>query len=136
MRELDLHVGIHTKLNRSHLLHARDAWILPCYGRTDIDVQASGVQSVTVEDSMSMVHASRGIKAPASPLMRSEPAIVAGLAAATLPRSATRGYGCARTIRAVAMPSSRCCRTSSAITSASWRRVVFICLTPPRCASG
>ena len=87
MRQLTLYVGIHTKLNRSHLLPTRSAWILPCFGRTDIDVQAGGVQSVTVEDSMSQVHASRGIKAPASPQMRSEPAIVAALAAATLPAS-------------------------------------------------
>ena len=49
-----------TKLNRSHLVHGREALILPCLGRTEIDVQASGPQSVTVEDSMSMVHASRG----------------------------------------------------------------------------
>jgi molybdopterin-dependent oxidoreductase alpha subunit len=90
MAQLEMHVGIHTKLNRSHLLHSRDAWILPCYGRSDIDLQASGVQSVSVEDSMSMVHASRGIKPPASALMRSEPAIVAGMAAATVPSSTTR----------------------------------------------
>lgn len=85
--KLDLIVGIHTKLNRSHLLHGRDAIILPALGRSDLDVQASGVQSVTVEDSMSMVHASRGFKAPPSGLVRSEPAIVAGIAAKTLPHS-------------------------------------------------
>jgi molybdopterin-dependent oxidoreductase alpha subunit len=85
--QLDLFVGIHTKLNRSHLLHTRDAIILPALARSDLDVQASGVQSVTVEDSMSMVHASQGFKVPPSELVRSEPAIVAGIAAATLPRS-------------------------------------------------
>ena len=58
--------------------------ILPCLGRTEIDVQASGPQSVTVEDSMSMVHASMGMNTPASEHLRSEPAIVAGLARATL----------------------------------------------------
>ena len=84
---LDLVVGVHTKLNRSHLLHGREALILPALARSDLDVQAGGVQSVTVEDSMSRVHASRGFKPPPSPLVRSEPAIVAGIAAATLPRS-------------------------------------------------
>ena len=60
MRGLDLAVHIATKLNRSHLLLARQSFLLPCLGRTEIDMQASGPQSVTVEDSMSMVHASRG----------------------------------------------------------------------------
>jgi molybdopterin-dependent oxidoreductase alpha subunit len=87
MTKLDLFVGIHTKLNRSHLLLGRHAIILPALARSDLDVQASGVQSVTVEDSMSMVHASSGFKAPPSQLVWSEPAIVAGIAAATLPRS-------------------------------------------------
>src|ERR1700761_1923786 len=58
MRSLDLVVHIATKLNRSHLLLARQSFILPCLGRTEIDIQAMGRQSVTVEDSMSMVHAS------------------------------------------------------------------------------
>ena len=87
LRRLDLVVGVHTKLNRSHLLHGREALILPALARSDLDVQAAGIQSVTVEDSMSRVHASRGFKSAPSPLVRSEPAIVAGLAAATLPRS-------------------------------------------------
>src|ERR1700722_16985805 len=60
MRNLDLVVHIATKLNRSHLLLARQSFILPCLGRTELDIQATGRQSVTVEDSMSMVHASRG----------------------------------------------------------------------------
>ena len=75
---------ISTKLNRSHLVHGREALILPCLGRTEIDVQAGGPQSITVEDSMSMVHASAGRNHPASEHLRSEPAIVAGLARATL----------------------------------------------------
>ena len=86
--QLALAVGIHTKLNRSHLLHRGDALILPCLGRSDRDVQASGPQAVTVEDSMSMVHASRGFRTPVSAALRSEPAIVAGIARATLPQSA------------------------------------------------
>jgi molybdopterin-dependent oxidoreductase alpha subunit len=87
MRQLDLAVHIATKLNRSHLLIGRESIILPCLGRTEIDMQASGPQSVTVEDSMSMVHASRGTLAAASEHLRSEPAIVAAIAQATLPSS-------------------------------------------------
>jgi molybdopterin-dependent oxidoreductase alpha subunit len=85
MRRLDLHVNIATKLNRTHLLTVGETILLPCLGRTEIDVQAGGRQSVTVEDSMSMVHASRGMRPPASPSLRSEPAIVAGIAKAMLP---------------------------------------------------
>lgn len=87
MRRLDLSVHIATKLNRSHLMVCKNTFLLPCLGRTELDVQASGPQSVTVEDSMSMVHASRGTLPPASPLLKSEPAIVAGIARATLPES-------------------------------------------------
>ncbi|WP_421700040.1 FdhF/YdeP family oxidoreductase [Ancylobacter sp.] len=84
LRRLDLTVHIATKLNRSHLVHGREALILPCLGRTEQDLQATGPQSVTVEDSMSMVHASTGHNPPASPYLKSEPAIVAGMARATL----------------------------------------------------
>ncbi len=87
MKGLDLSVHIGTKLNRSHLLVARQTFILPCLGRTELDIQATGKQSVTVEDSMSMVHASSGKLKPASAMLRSEPAIVAAMAAATLPDS-------------------------------------------------
>ncbi|GGJ04767.1 FdhF/YdeP family oxidoreductase [Neoroseomonas lacus] len=83
-RGLDLTVHVSTKLNRSHLVHGKAALILPCLGRTEIDRQAGGRQSVSVEDSMSMVHASRGMNRPASEHLRSEPAIVAGIARATL----------------------------------------------------
>ncbi len=79
-----LTVQISTKLNRSHLTMGKQALILPCLGRTDIDQQANGPQAVTVEDSFSMVHASNGQLQPLSQQMRSEPAIVAGIAAATL----------------------------------------------------
>jgi len=75
---------ISTKLNRSHLAPGQSAWILPCLGRTEQDLQSGGMQAVTVEDSMSMVHASRGVNAPASPSLKSECAIVAGIAEATL----------------------------------------------------
>src|SRR5882724_1926505 len=87
MRNLDLAVHIATKLNRSHLLLAKQSLILPCLGRTEIDVQGAGRQSVTVEDSMSMVHASRGGLKPASEHLRSEPAIIAEMAMATLPNT-------------------------------------------------
>ena len=87
MRKLDLSVHIATKLNRSHLMVGKHTFLLPCLGRTELDVQESGPQSVTVEDSMSMVHASRGSLPPASTLLKSEPAIVAGIARATLPHT-------------------------------------------------
>lgn len=87
MRNLDLAVHIATKLNRSHLLLGKQSFILPCLGRTEIDIQATGRQSVSVEDSMSMVHASRGGLRPASEHLRSEPEIIAGLALATLPNT-------------------------------------------------
>jgi anaerobic selenocysteine-containing dehydrogenase len=85
MRKLDLSVHIATKLNRSHLMVCKNTFLLPCLGRTELDMQETGPQSVTVEDSMSMVHASRGTLPPASSLLKSEPAIVAGIAKATLP---------------------------------------------------
>ncbi|MBA1188662.1 FdhF/YdeP family oxidoreductase [Pseudomonas entomophila] len=84
LRNCDLTVQISTKLNRSHLVHGKQALILPCLGRTDIDRQVEGPQAVTVEDSFSMVHASNGQLQPLSKAMRSEPAVVAGIAAATL----------------------------------------------------
>ncbi|MGN6484863.1 MAG: FdhF/YdeP family oxidoreductase, partial [Thermomicrobiales bacterium] len=85
MRRCDLTVQVSTKLNRSHLVHGRRALILPCIARSEQDMQASGRQSVTVEDSMSMVHLSSGRKKPASDQLRSEVAIIAGMALATLP---------------------------------------------------
>ena len=80
-----LTVHIATKLNHSHLVPGQDSFILPCLGRTEIDLNSKGVaQIVTVEDSMSMVHGSGGINTPASPHLRSEVAIIAGMAQATL----------------------------------------------------
>jgi molybdopterin-dependent oxidoreductase alpha subunit len=89
LRKCDLTVQVSTKLNRSHLVHGRRALILPCLGRTEKDRQSGGVQSTSVEDSMSMVHLSTGMKKPASPHLMSEPAIIAGIAQAALPASAT-----------------------------------------------
>ncbi|MFE3500908.1 FdhF/YdeP family oxidoreductase [Kitasatospora sp. NPDC059160] len=89
LRTCELTVQVSTKLNRSHLVHGRRALILPCLGRTEKDHQRAGVQSTSVEDSMSMVHLSAGMKRPASPHLLSEPAIVAGMARAALPDSPT-----------------------------------------------
>lgn len=80
--QLTVHVS--TKLNRSHLITGKQAIILPCLGRTDRDRQVSGPQFVSVEDSMGIVHASRGSLEPPSEDLLSEPMIVACLAAATL----------------------------------------------------
>lgn len=77
-------VQVSTKLNRSHVVHGRTVLILPCLGRTELDVQESGPQFVSVENSAGVVHQSRGAKQPASPELLSEPKIVAELAKATL----------------------------------------------------
>ncbi|MDT0418831.1 FdhF/YdeP family oxidoreductase [Streptomyces sp. DSM 41982] len=87
MRRARLTVHVSTKLNRSHVVTGARALILPTLGRTERDVRAGGEQFVTVEDSMGMVHASRGRLAPASPALLSEPAIVARLARAMRPAS-------------------------------------------------
>jgi len=87
MKSLELSVHLATRLNRSHLLVGKETFLLPVLGRTELDLQASGPQSITVEDSMSMVHASAGRLRPAAAQLRSEPAIVAGMARATLPHS-------------------------------------------------
>ncbi len=84
LQNCDLTVHISTKLNRSHLIHGKTALILPTLGRTDLDLQAEGVQFVTVEDSMGVVHSSTGVLEPISEHLLSEPAIVAGIAKATL----------------------------------------------------
>ncbi|WP_399172402.1 FdhF/YdeP family oxidoreductase [Streptomyces sp. PanSC19] len=89
LRRCELTVQVSTKLNRSHVVHGRRALILPCLGRTEKDHQRKGIQSTSVEDSMSMVHLSIGMKRPASPHLLSEPAIIAGMARAALPDSAT-----------------------------------------------
>ncbi|SFC16637.1 FdhF/YdeP family oxidoreductase [Massilia yuzhufengensis] len=83
-RELPLTVQISTKLNRNHLVHGKASYILPCLGRIEIDRQAGGAQDVTVEDSTACMHGSRGMAEPAAPTLLSEPAIVAGIAKATL----------------------------------------------------
>lgn len=84
---LRLTVQIATKLNRSHLFHGKSAYLLPCLGRSERDMQSNGPQTVTVEDSFSHIHGSIGHRIPASKYLKSELAIVAGMAAATLPPS-------------------------------------------------
>jgi molybdopterin-dependent oxidoreductase alpha subunit len=84
LRSCALTVQISTKLNRSHVVHGETALILPTLGRTDRDIQAGGKQLVSVEDSMSMVHLSRGSLRPPSDHLRSEVAIVCQLARAVL----------------------------------------------------
>ncbi|WP_036666403.1 FdhF/YdeP family oxidoreductase [Paludibacterium yongneupense] len=96
LRACDLSVHIATKLNRSHLVHGREALILPTLGRTEIDLQDGVAQGVTVEDSMSMVHLSFGMNTPAGPNLRSEVAIVAGMAQAMLGADTVDWAGYAR----------------------------------------
>jgi molybdopterin-dependent oxidoreductase alpha subunit len=83
-RAIPLTVQISTKLNRSHLVHGKTAYILPCLGRIEIDRQAGGEQSVSMEDSTGCMHGSRGRAEPAADTLLSEPAIVAGIAKAAL----------------------------------------------------
>jgi molybdopterin-dependent oxidoreductase alpha subunit len=87
LRRCALTVHVSTKFNRSHVVHGRRALLLPCLGRTELDLQQGRPQAITVEDSMSMVHRSVGRNPPASPHLKSEPEIVAGIAQATLPDS-------------------------------------------------
>lgn len=84
LRNCDLTVHISTKLNRSHLIHGKTALILPCLGRSEKDKQATGEQFVSVENSMGVVHQSHGHLNPLSEHLLSEPAIVSGMAEATL----------------------------------------------------
>ena len=83
-RKLRLTVAIATKLNRSHVVHGEVAYLLPCLGRIEVDEQESGPQVVSMESSLAHFHGSRGQVKPASPHLLSEPAIVAGIAQATL----------------------------------------------------
>lgn len=87
MRKLDLTVGITTKLNRGHLVHGREALILPVVARSERIQTTAGEQFVTIEDSMSNVTASRGVLEPASPQVLPEVEIVCRMAMATLPDS-------------------------------------------------
>jgi molybdopterin-dependent oxidoreductase alpha subunit len=84
VQNCDLTVQVSTKLNRSHLVTGKEALILPCISRSEIDMQADGQQFVTVENSMGVVHKSKGSFDPKSSILKSEPSIVCGIAKATL----------------------------------------------------
>jgi molybdopterin-dependent oxidoreductase alpha subunit len=81
---LDLNVQIATRLNHTHLFAGKSSWLLPCLVRSEEDMQRSGPQAVSIEDSLSHIHGSIGKRAPASEMIKSEIAIIAGLAKATL----------------------------------------------------
>ena len=107
----DLTVHVSTKLNRSHVITGKQALILPCLSRTDRDVQAAGPQLVSVENSMGIVHTSRGSLEPPSQHLMSEPAIVAHLAVATLGKRTkvdwlhlVENYDCIRELIAQVVP--------------------------------
>jgi molybdopterin-dependent oxidoreductase alpha subunit len=80
LENCDMTVQVSTKLNRSHLITGKEALILPCLGRTEIDLQKGGYQFVSVENSMGIVHSSKGVLEPASDKLRSEVSIVCGIA--------------------------------------------------------
>ena len=82
---LDLNVQIATRLNRTHILAGKGAWLLPCLVRAERDRQKSGPQTVTMEDSLSHIHGSIGRRPPASRHLMSETAIIASIAKAALP---------------------------------------------------
>lgn len=84
LQNCDMTVHVSTKPNRSHLIHGKEAFILPCIGRSEIDMQDSGYQFVSVENSMGVVHNSKGALEPSSPHLLSEPDIVSRLAQASL----------------------------------------------------
>jgi molybdopterin-dependent oxidoreductase alpha subunit len=110
-RNLELTVHVATRLNRTHLLPGKQSYVLPCLVRAEQDLQASGPQTVTIEDSFSHIYGSIGRRAPASQHLKSEVAIVAGLAKATLPPNPrwqwdawTQDYGVIRELIAKTYP--------------------------------
>jgi molybdopterin-dependent oxidoreductase alpha subunit len=92
-QRMPLTVLIATKLNRSAIVHGRQAYLLPCLGRIEIDRQASGPQAVSVEDSTGCIHGSRGVAEPAADTLLSEAAIVAALAKQILPDNPNVDWG-------------------------------------------
>ncbi|HEY4131586.1 MAG TPA: molybdopterin dinucleotide binding domain-containing protein, partial [Gemmatimonadaceae bacterium] len=89
IEQCSLTAQVSTKLNRGHLVTGKQALILPCLGRTEIDMQASGEQFVSVEDTTGVVHQSHGVLRPASEYFKSEIAIICGIADATLGEQTT-----------------------------------------------
>ena len=102
LQNCKLTVQVSTKLNRSHLIHGKKALILPCLGRSEKDIQEKGVQFVSVENSMGVVQSSSGPLKPLSEFLLSEPAIVVGIAKASLRNSTIKwsefikNYDCIR----------------------------------------
>jgi molybdopterin-dependent oxidoreductase alpha subunit len=92
MRRCKLTAHVSTKLNRSHLITGERALILPCLGRSEEDMQATGKQFLTVEDSMGIINPSQGFFRPASPDLLSDVAIIANLAHATLGSRTTTNW--------------------------------------------
>lgn len=136
MRRARLTVHVSTKLNRSHAVTGARALILPTLGRTERDLQAGGEQFVTVEDSMGMVHASRGRLEPASPQLLSETAIVCRLARRALGEgSRTPGKNSRRTTRRSATASRGSSRASRTSTPRSPAPEASPCRTPPGTAA-
>src|SRR5271168_3879796 len=84
MQRCKLTAHVSTKLNRSHLITGERALILPCLGRSEEDILASGKQFLTCEDSMGIINPSQGFLPPASPYLMSDVAILANMAHATL----------------------------------------------------
>ncbi|SEM43025.1 oxidoreductase alpha (molybdopterin) subunit [Sphingomonas gellani] len=85
--KLPFTVHIATKLNKSHLVPGKESWILPCLGRSELDIQGSGRQAVSIEDSFSHIYGSIGKATPAADTLLSEPAIVAAIAKQVLPEN-------------------------------------------------
>ena len=131
MRSADLTVHVSTKLNRSHVVTGREALILPALGRSESDRTGGREQRVTVEDSMSAVHASRGPLKPASPHLRSEVDIVCSLALATLGDDHVRAVGgLARRLRPRSGAASPTwCRAARRTTRRSTSRAGSCCRT-------
>jgi molybdopterin-dependent oxidoreductase alpha subunit len=92
MQKCRLTAHVSTKLNRSHLITGERALILPCLGRTEEDVQATGRQFVTVEDSMGIINPSKGFFSPASPDLMSDVAILCNMAQVTLGSRTTTNW--------------------------------------------
>jgi molybdopterin-dependent oxidoreductase alpha subunit len=110
-RRMELTVHVATRLNRTHLLPGKQSYVLPCLVRAEEDRQASGPQTVTIEDSFSHIYGSLGRRTPASEHLKSEVAIVAGIAKATLPPNPrwqwdawTQDYGAIRELIAQTYP--------------------------------
>ena len=93
LRQCEMTVHVSTKPNRSHVVHGNRALILPCLGRTEIDLQESGEQFVSCENSMGVVQMSKGVLEPRSAHLRSEVAIICGLAEKTLGEKSTVDWG-------------------------------------------